>query len=281
MTDTTPPPAAGQIWQDNDPRGDGRTIRIVEIDGSYAVVQSVHPHLHRPGRRTRIRLDRLRPTRNGYRYVGHPEDTDPSPLTEQQLADIADHYAVYQRRHGPTGITCCSAHPVADAVPELLDEVRRLRTANERMRHELEVMYGGAFDKLPEPAAVSAAVAPPTNPTAVRHEADWIVEHCPDHGCVEPSTEVCHCEIADRLRRMADEAQPATEAEAIRREHVDYFLQCRQPDGTWEQASSYETDPDRAQERLARIREQRPGFTWRLARRSTTVTVEVQQPAEA
>ncbi|MEU3945425.1 hypothetical protein [Streptomyces sp. NPDC029526] len=36
---------------------------------------------------------------------------------------------------------------------------------------------------------------------AVLCEADWVVEHCPDHGCVEPSTEVCHCEIADRLRR--------------------------------------------------------------------------------
>jgi hypothetical protein len=61
-------------------------------------------------------------------------------------------------------------------------------------------------------AAVSAAVAPPTDRAAVRHEADWIVEHCPDHGCVEPSTEVCHCEIADRLRRMADETATETPA---------------------------------------------------------------------
>lgn len=43
----------------------------------------------------------------------------------------------------------------------------------------------------------------------VLREADWIVEHCPDHGCVEPETDGCHCEIAERLRRMADEAQQA------------------------------------------------------------------------
>ena len=31
------------------------------------------------------------------------------------------------------------------------DEMDRLRTENERMRHELEVMYGGAFDRLADP----------------------------------------------------------------------------------------------------------------------------------
>ncbi|WP_157874556.1 hypothetical protein [Streptomyces sp. AcH 505] len=30
------------------------------------------------------------------------------------------------------------------------DEMEQLRTKNERMRHELEVMYGGAFDRLPD-----------------------------------------------------------------------------------------------------------------------------------
>ncbi|MFJ9985311.1 hypothetical protein ACIQUD_14985 [Streptomyces globisporus] len=29
------------------------------------------------------------------------------------------------------------------------DEMEQLRIANERMRHELEVMYGGAFDAMP------------------------------------------------------------------------------------------------------------------------------------
>lgn len=39
--------------------------------------------------------------------------------------------------------------------------------------------------------------------TSLSLEVDWIIEHCPEHGCVEPETEVCHCEIAERLRRLA------------------------------------------------------------------------------
>jgi hypothetical protein len=58
--------------------------------------------------------------------------------------------------------------------------------------------------------AVLSVLPATTNRAAVLHEVDWIVEHCPDHGCVQPETEVCHCEIADRLRRMAVEAQQQT-----------------------------------------------------------------------
>lgn len=47
-------------------------------------------------------------------------------LTDQQLTDIDDQLAAY-RQHAPTGFACCSAHPVADAVPALLAEVRRLQ----------------------------------------------------------------------------------------------------------------------------------------------------------
>jgi len=70
----TPAPAVGQIWQDNDKRGYGRRIRIVEIDGAYAVVELVTPRrvghsAAKPGRQTRIRLDRFRPTSTGYRYI--------------------------------------------------------------------------------------------------------------------------------------------------------------------------------------------------------------------
>jgi hypothetical protein len=73
VTDT-PTPAVGQIWQDNDPRAYGRRLRIVEIDGTHAICELTVPRgagrLHaKPGRRTRIRLDRLRPTSTGYRYI--------------------------------------------------------------------------------------------------------------------------------------------------------------------------------------------------------------------
>lgn len=74
MTDT-PTPAVGQIWQDNDKRGYGRRLRIVELDGTHAVCELVVPRAGdllaaKPGRRTRIRLDRFRPTSTGYRYIG-------------------------------------------------------------------------------------------------------------------------------------------------------------------------------------------------------------------
>lgn len=70
----TPAPATGQIWQDNDPRGYGRRVRIIEIDDTHATVELHTPRAAghqkaKPGRRTRIRLDRFRPTTTGYRYI--------------------------------------------------------------------------------------------------------------------------------------------------------------------------------------------------------------------
>lgn len=83
MTADTPAPAPGQVWADYGPHEDcRRTIRIDRIRDI--------PHV-RPGRtdryaectvlttcsgqppvgraKTRIRLDRFRPTANGYRYL--------------------------------------------------------------------------------------------------------------------------------------------------------------------------------------------------------------------
>ncbi|MFF5473378.1 DUF6354 family protein [Streptomyces achromogenes] len=76
MTDT-PTPAPGQIWQDNDKRAYGRQLRIIEIDNTHAICELYTPRdgggFTRPGRRTRIRLDRLRPTATGYRYISGGE----------------------------------------------------------------------------------------------------------------------------------------------------------------------------------------------------------------
>jgi hypothetical protein len=70
MSDVKP----GQIWQDNDKRCHGRQVRIVEIYGTHAVVElhrsrGVGDDHAKPGRRTRIRLDRFRPTATGYVLV--------------------------------------------------------------------------------------------------------------------------------------------------------------------------------------------------------------------
>lgn len=88
---------------------------------------------------------------------------------------------------------------------------------------------------------------------------------------------------AKLLRRMADQAQqpPAINAEfEERRTTVEYFVQCQQPDGSWEQASSTSTDLGFATERLAACRRMQPDLKHRLARRTTTVVIEAQQPKE-
>ncbi|MGW3383325.1 hypothetical protein ACWDCO_24455 [Streptomyces albogriseolus] len=121
------------------------------------------------------------------------------------------------------------------------------------------------------------AVLPTTDRTAVLREADWIVEHCPDHGCVEPSTEVCHCEIADRLRRMADET--ATEHRpAVSRWRVETLDNLA---NEWAPGTGW---PVRALavERFELMNAQAPRWkdgtpvTRRLVRETTTYTVEAE-----
>jgi len=75
MTET-PAPTIGQIWADNDPRVPHRFLEIVAVSKTHATVRQVARTPQGatailPGvRRTRIRLDRFRPTSTGYRYVG-------------------------------------------------------------------------------------------------------------------------------------------------------------------------------------------------------------------
>lgn len=66
-----------------------------------------------------------------------------------------------------------------------------------------------------------------------------------------------------------------------RRTTVEYFVQCQQPDGSWEQASSTTTDVKFAVDRLAARRRMQPEFVCRLARRTTRVIVEAERTPEA
>ena len=61
----------GQVWADNDPRAAGRHIRIDAVDVTHATVEACDSQGRRllRARQTRIRLDRFRPTRTGYRLV--------------------------------------------------------------------------------------------------------------------------------------------------------------------------------------------------------------------
>jgi hypothetical protein len=79
--DTGPAVRVGQVWQDADKRGYGRRVRVVEVDATHAVVElfvgrGTGNDQAKPGRRTRIRLDRFRPTSTGYRLIQDVEVSD-------------------------------------------------------------------------------------------------------------------------------------------------------------------------------------------------------------
>jgi hypothetical protein len=57
---------SGQIWADCDKRSEGRKVRVVACTVGYAYVL---PASVGHGTATRIQLDRMRPTPNGYRLV--------------------------------------------------------------------------------------------------------------------------------------------------------------------------------------------------------------------
>jgi hypothetical protein len=65
-----------QVWADNDPRCPNRYLRVLRIENGKALVETVQRARTatgwRPGpvtRLTRIRIDRFKPTRTGYRLV--------------------------------------------------------------------------------------------------------------------------------------------------------------------------------------------------------------------
>ncbi|GHE33247.1 hypothetical protein GCM10017673_40220 [Streptosporangium violaceochromogenes] len=76
-----PPVRVGQVWADNDRRSTGRKVRVEEIHGTHAVVVQVDSRgvvdSRMPVRRTRIRLDRFRPTSTGYRLITDAPEVTP------------------------------------------------------------------------------------------------------------------------------------------------------------------------------------------------------------
>lgn len=76
-TNLPPKVRPGQVWADNDPRAEGRTLRVVEVTEVRAlcevISQSQAPgFVHATdtrGRLTRIALARFRATARGYRLV--------------------------------------------------------------------------------------------------------------------------------------------------------------------------------------------------------------------
>lgn len=69
----------GQVWRDWDSRSRNpdapvRLVKILKIEDGRAVVQ----HPNGTGRTTKVRLDRLRPTSNGYKLEQDVEATPSS-----------------------------------------------------------------------------------------------------------------------------------------------------------------------------------------------------------
>ena len=57
----------GQVWEDCDRRFAKRRVKVVTLTRTHAVVVRIAPT--RSDTRTKIRLDRFRPTSTGYRLV--------------------------------------------------------------------------------------------------------------------------------------------------------------------------------------------------------------------
>ncbi len=76
----------GQIWQDCDPRSYGRHLLVEAIEEPRGSGQALVPacavvirvgidgRVHGRSKRTRIKLDRFKPTSNGYRLIRNVEE---------------------------------------------------------------------------------------------------------------------------------------------------------------------------------------------------------------
>jgi hypothetical protein len=68
---TTPNVRPGQVWADNDPRGYGRQVRVIDVDHRYAYVRGHDSRGGWNGRPSRISLSSLRPDSKGQRTGYH------------------------------------------------------------------------------------------------------------------------------------------------------------------------------------------------------------------
>jgi len=63
----------GQVWADNDPRSDGRTVKVIAVNQTKAVCEvltdGANTRRSQVGRITRIGLHRFKDTASGYKLV--------------------------------------------------------------------------------------------------------------------------------------------------------------------------------------------------------------------
>lgn len=90
MTET--PARLRQIWADVDPRMDGRRFELVEITDTHAVGAILRSDSSHSSRRTRIRLDRLKPGPTGYRLVRDAPAERPESEVLRLRVELARYY---------------------------------------------------------------------------------------------------------------------------------------------------------------------------------------------
>lgn len=79
-TATAEPPAipveVGQVWADNDPRSEGRTVKVIAVTATKATCEvltdGANTKRSQVGRITRIGLHRFKDTASGYKCVKKP-----------------------------------------------------------------------------------------------------------------------------------------------------------------------------------------------------------------
>ena len=131
----------GQVWADNDPRSEGRTLRVDSIEGSKAVctvlTNSDNTDLSSPwqrdmrGKQTRVSLVRFRPTSTGYRLLTDAVPERPHGSEYYLQVDVDDakpdtHYRnVYQGTSVPDAMAAWSKAISDGAEYVMLEALRK------------------------------------------------------------------------------------------------------------------------------------------------------------
>ncbi|WP_025157200.1 hypothetical protein [Leifsonia aquatica] len=90
MTAAEPRAVVGQTWEDCDKRQKGRRGKVVDITETHAIME------WSAGHRTKVRLDRMRPTSTGFRLVAdvameEPVTTLPARILVQVRDGVPNH----------------------------------------------------------------------------------------------------------------------------------------------------------------------------------------------
>ncbi|MDT0270621.1 hypothetical protein RM844_30545 [Streptomyces sp. DSM 44915] len=147
------------------------------------------------------------------------EHTELTPKRLDQMAErLNDARRVSALASWPLGLYRDVARQQADSAA-LLAEVARLRAQVADLTQQRDAARAVVAEQQEQLSAAPPRPAGPAPGEALRDAADEIVADCPDHGSDDRDTGymACHCDAADYLRRLADDADAGpTPGEALR-----------------------------------------------------------------